>query len=357
MLNIRAGAWLFVLPILVISACGRQPATLNEQEKHKVNELTLNLKPRCIGRYVIDMPMDALVSGGAKVQGVIIEPKAMTHEEYLGEVAGRKVELSGTKSIDAYPFLYADDQVDGPDTHYFLYRGNVSDGPANRVFEVYKWDHGYRFKLGIVGIDFLHPDQTDAPSIKAMAVKNDVPQKTRLIFDIVKRLRWRAEDEIPAEQGLCFLGAFLPGKARAEEYAWAQYVLIGNRDVSIGFDSDSSIQEPNTLLQRGDQIDAGLKSIGGGTIRKGKVALPGIDAEEWLVSDKSDRGVPRSTLTLEANSMTSSVEAPLLTLDFQTGSPNAFTDSPVDAASMSEGEAVALWDVISRSLRPRPNGF
>ena len=26
-------------------------------------------------------------------------------------------------------------------------------------------------------------------------------------------------------------------------------------------------------------------------------------------------------------------------------------------ASLTEGEVVALWDAISRSLRPRPNGF
>ena len=97
--------------------------------------------------------------------------------------------------------------------------------------------------------------------------------------------------------------------------------------------------------------------IGGGTVRKGTVTLPGIDAQEWLLSDKSDRGVRRSTFTLEANSMTSSAQSPLLTLDLQTGSPNAFSRGPVDAASMSEGEAVALWNVISRSLRPRPNGL
>ncbi|WP_408601260.1 T6SS immunity protein Tli4 family protein [Paraburkholderia heleia] len=26
-------------------------------------------------------------------------------------------------------------------------------------------------------------------------------------------------------------------------------------------------------------------------------------------------------------------------------------------ASLTEGEAVSLWDAVSRTLRPRPNGF
>ncbi|MEM5422745.1 T6SS immunity protein Tli4 family protein [Paraburkholderia ferrariae] len=323
-----------------------------------MSELTQNLKPYCVGRYLIDMPGDVLVTGGATVQGVRIESEAMTHEAYLQEVASRKAELRGTKSIDPYPFLYADDEIDGPDAHYFVYRGNLSDGPANRVFEAYKWDHGHRFKLGIEGSDYLHPDQTNKPYIQALDVKNDVPVKTALIFDLVKRLRWRSEDEIPREPGLCFFGAFLPGKATDKEDVGAQFVFPDNRDVSLGLGSNSSIREPNTLLQRGDQINAGLSSIKGGrTIRKGAVKLQGIDAEEWLIAGETDLGVPGSMFTLEANSMTSSAQSPLLTLDFYTGSPNAFMRDRIKAASMSESEAVAVWDIVSGTLRPRPNGF
>jgi len=356
-MNMRATGWLFLFPLLIVAACGRHLAPLTEQEKQNVSELTQKLKTWCVGRYLIDVPADALTSGGATVQGVTIEPEAMSHEAFLQEIADRQTELRGTKSIDAYPFLYADDQVDGLDTYYFIYRGNLSDGPANRVFEAYKWDHGYRFKVGIEGSDYLHPDQTYKSYIKALAVLNDVPEKTRLVFDIVKRLRWRAEDEIPAEPGLCFLGAFLPGKAGEKENVSTQFVLASNRDVSIGIESNSGIREPTTLLQRGDQIGAGIKLIGGRIIRKGPVALQGVNAEELVYVGKTDSGMMASGATLEANSTTSSAQSPLLTLDLSTGSPNAHLDGPVRAASMSESEAVALWDVVSRTLRPRPNGF
>jgi hypothetical protein len=356
-MNFRARKWLVVLPLLIAVACGRQPAQLTELEKHNVSKLTENLKTHCVGRYLIDMPPDVLVSGDARVQGVMIDSAAMSHEAYLQEITNRKAQLTATKSIDAYPYLYADDAIDGPDTHYFIFRGNLSDGPANREFEAYKWDHGYRFKLGVEGSDFLHPDQTYKPFIQDMSVKNDVPEKTRLIFDLVKRLRWRAEDEIPSEPGLCFPTAFLPGKAGDKEDMVAQFVLASNRDVALDFESDSGIRESNTLLQRGDQTNADLKAIGGRTIRKGPVALQGIDAEEWLFSIKTDLGVPGNKFTLEANSMTSGAQSPLLTLDFYTGSPNAFMQDRITAASMSESEAVALWDVVSRTLRPRPNAF
>jgi hypothetical protein len=356
-MNIRTGVWLFLLPLLFFAACGRKPALLTEQERHNVSQLTRNLKARCVGRYLIDMPGDALVSGGAKVQGVMIDSEAMSHEAYLQEVANRGAELRGTKSIDQYPFLYADDEVDGPDTHYFVYRGNVSTGPGRRVFEAYKWDHGYRFKLGIDGYDYLHPDQTYKSFIKELDVKNNVPEKTRLVFDVIRRLRWRAEDEIPSEPGLCFLGAFLPGRAGDSESAWAQFALASNRDVSIGIDSDSSIREADTLLQRGTQINHDLKSVGGRTIRKGAVALEGINAEEWIFTGKTDSGVQGTKCLLEANSTTSGSQSPLLTLDLDAGSSNAFMQDEIKAASMGESEVVALWDIVSRTLRPRPNGF
>ncbi|MCG5075963.1 T6SS immunity protein Tli4 family protein [Paraburkholderia tagetis] len=322
-----------------------------------MSELTRNLKTRCVGRYLIDIPADALASGGATVQGVKIESAMMSRDAYLQEVASRKVELRETKSVDPYPFIYEDEEIDGPNTHYFIYRGNVSDGPANRVFEAYKWESGYRFKLGIEGVDFLHPDQTDKIYIQELPVKNDVPEKKRLVFDLVKRLRWRADDEIPSEPGLCFLGAFLYGKAGNSEDAWAQFVLNGNRDVSIGMESNSGVREPNTLLQRGDEIDRDLNTVGGKTVRKGTVALQGMNAEEWLFSGKTDLGVHGSQFTLEANSMTSNARAPLLTLDLSTGSLNAFMQDRIKVASVSESEAIALWDVVSRTLRPRPNGF
>ena len=356
-MTIRATIWLFLFPLLLVAACGRQSAPLTEQEKHNVSKLTENLKTHCVGRYLIDMPADVLVSGDATVQDVRIEPEAMSHEAYLQAIANRKAELRATKSIDPYPFLYADADVDGADTHYFIYRGNLSDGPGRRVFEAYKWDHGYRFKLGTDGSDYLHPDQTYKPYIQDMSVKNEVPAKTTLIFDLVKRLRWRAEDEIPSEPGLCFSTAFLPGKAGDKEDVVAQFVLASNRDVALDLETDSGIRESNTLLQRGDQINADLKAIGGQTIRKGTVELQGINAEEWLFAIKTDLGVPGNRFTLEANSMTSGAQSPLLILDLQTGSPNAFMQDRIKAASMSEGEAVALWDVVSRTLRPRPNGF
>jgi len=343
---------------MFVTALSYQTRALALQENNDMSELTENLKPRCVGRYLIDMPTEVLVSSGAKVLGVAIDSEAMTHDKYLQGIASRQATLRGKNSMDAYPLLYADDAVDGSNTHYFISRGNLNADPANRVIEAYKWDHGYRYKLEIEGSDFLHPDQTQDSIVKQIAVKNDVPDKTRLVFDLVKRLRWRSDDEIPAEPGLCILGGFLPGKAGDKEKVLMQFVPVGNRDVSFDFESNSGIRESDTLLQRAGQINAGLTLLSDRrTIRKGKVKLPGIDAEEWLIVGKTDLGVVGSMFTLEGNSMTGGAQTPLIMLDFQTASPNFFMKERFTTSSLNKSEAVALWDTVSRTLRPRPNGF
>lgn len=62
-------------------------------------------------------------------------------------------------------------------------------------------------------------------------------------------------------------------------------------------------------------------------------------------------------MTLEGNSEIGSPATPLLTLDMDTGSESNVLGEKIDKTSLSEAEAVALWDAVSRTLRPRPNGF
>ncbi len=82
-----------------------------------MTELTANLKTRCVGRYLIDMPAEADESGYAKIQGVSIDAKAMTEAAWRQEVAQREAALKATKSRDAYPFLYEAGKVSASDRY------------------------------------------------------------------------------------------------------------------------------------------------------------------------------------------------------------------------------------------------
>ncbi|WP_134078371.1 T6SS immunity protein Tli4 family protein [Paraburkholderia caballeronis] len=326
-----------------------------------MNELTANLKTRCVGRYLVDMPEGMYVSGYAKVQGIDIEAKAMSHNAYEREIAKREAELKATKSIDAYPFLYADGEAWGAGARYFIYRGTVYDDPGNRVIEGYKWDRGYRIKMKVEGSDFTNPDQTSDPIVMQMTVKNDVPQKTSLVFGLLEKVRGRADDEIPAEPGLCFYGGFVPTKAGSEEEVSTLYTLKGQDDINFAFETTPDLRDSITLLQHADSPEAraALKAMDAKVIRKGTVELPGMKAQEWLFEGLKPGDGRGDTFSLRANEITSSPSSPFLSLDLTTGGQVQIQDQYVklDKPSLTPGEAVALWDTVSRTLRPRPNGY
>ncbi|CAG4885599.1 T6SS immunity protein Tli4 family protein [Paraburkholderia saeva] len=352
---------LTVCMLVALAACENEPAPLTQQEKQTVNELTTNLKTRCVGRYLVDMPEGMYVSGYAKIQGVDIETKAMSGDAYQREIAKREAELKATKSIHGYQLVYASGEVRGTGTRYFIHLGSAVADAASRVIEAYKWDRGYRIKLTIEGSDFTNPDQTNDPIVKQLTVKNDVPEKTSLVFGLLEKVRGRADDEIPTEPGLCFYGGFLPAKAGSEEEVSEQYALKGHDDINFAFETTPDLRENTTLLQRTDSLEVReqLKAADGVLIRKGSVDLSGLRAEEWLIEGRRPGDGRGNSFSLVVNEITSSPSSPFLSMDLTTGGQVQIQDQYVklDRASLTTGEAVALWDAVSRTLRPRPNGY
>ncbi|WP_158904514.1 T6SS immunity protein Tli4 family protein [Burkholderia sp. L27(2015)] len=345
--------------VLGLSACNR-PAPLTQQEQKIVTELTTNLKPRCVGRYVIDMPSDVLIFGiPATLDGVDVEATAMTLKDYQAAMDARSKELNSTKSRFGHQFLYADTTVGGvPGSRFFISQGDPDVlSPATRVIESYKWDRGYQIKLQIEGSDFTHPDQTNDPVVKLLPNKNDVPNKARAVGYLLDKIRGRMEDEIPTEPGFCFAGGFMPGRATDQENVTVQFVLPDKHDVSFELLTNSAIQETTTLLDRSAAINASFAQSGDRTIRKGAVALPGMQAEEWLSAGLTFANIQGQDLTLEANSKIGSAQTPFLTLNMDNGGLRLRGEDSPEKASLTEAEAVALWDAVSRTLRPRPNGF
>ena len=346
---------------LSLGGCHRTPP-LTPQEQTIVNALTANLKTRCVGRYLIDVPADALAFPTTKLQGVTVETQAMSQADYQKAMEAHANELKATKSPSGYQYLYLDTEIEGiPTSRYFLSLGDpTAMTDAERVIEAYKWDRGYQFKMRIEASDASKSVYfKDDPSVRDDPIMTDVRANGQLVVSLLDRVRGRADDEIPTEPGVCFAGGFLPGAGdiRYREDASVQFVLKDHTDVSFDLDTDTGIQEPNTLLERGGDIHAMLWQNDGHTIRKGVVDFHGMQAEEWVAEQKSPDGVLSTYATLEANSKAGSAKAPFVNLTMSTGEGNRVLQSKIDKASLTESEAAALWDAVSRTLRPRPNGF
>ncbi|SAL33090.1 T6SS immunity protein Tli4 family protein [Caballeronia humi] len=353
--------------LLLIAACSKNPLPLTQPEKQTMTELTASLKTRCVGRYLIDMPSDALSTGSATIQGVTFEATSMTNETFEQEMTARETELKSKVNRHGYRVLYDYGQISNtPHSRYFVALRDVDDtADLSRAIEAYKWDAGYQLKLRIEASDWVHSEYKKKVQGTPYAVPdmslNDVPEKTNLVMDLIRKVRGRADDEIPAEPGVCFLGGFLPRKAANGEDISVLFAMKDRTDAFFTLQTNTDLRElpRDTLLNRLPDIRSKIKdpNANGRIIRSGTVQVGGIKAEELLLSGTTTARIAGHVFTLEANTATSGSMTPYLVLDMGNGSINTFARNGIQKASLTDGEAIALWDTVSRTLRPRPNGF
>lgn len=113
---------------------------------------------------------------------------------------------------------------------------------------------------------------------------------------------------------------------------------------------------PKRTCKLGDGIDRDLEALGGSTLRRGAVALQGINVEKWLFTMKTELGIRDTECLPDVNSITSGAKSPIHTLYIHSCPPNAFMEERVQEISMSESDAVALWDFVDRNFRTRQKG-
>src|SRR5450830_229877 len=355
---------------LALTACGRA-APLTEQEQRTVTELTSHMKTRCVGRYLIDLPADVQTSGRATLEGVQVSTEKMTQQKFLKEMQQRESELRAIKHLDGYLFFYGDSEayvkkseataIRKQGIWYFIHLGSIDAGASRRTIEVYKWDRDVRVQLVITGSDYTRPDRSNELMVQNIPPesRNTVDRKLVQALDLARHFHGRADDDIPTGPGVCFDGGFIAGAASDKERIESGFYLTGRRDVSVDFSSDSSYAEETTLLQRGGEINAAINAVQGKTIRNSVVKLSDISqAEEWLIASTTISGVPGHRFRLEANSKIGSTKTPLLILQMVNGVfPSNIPEAERTKASLTEGEAVALWDAVSRTIRVRPGAM
>ncbi|WP_175786882.1 T6SS immunity protein Tli4 family protein [Burkholderia anthina] len=350
----------WLLCIALLASCRVKDQILTEQERMTVMEMTKNTTPRCVGRYLIDLPVNAMPIGEATFEGIKVNAQAQRLVEFQHDMDAREAELKAARNPLGYQFFFESGKVRGVEnTRYLIYNNELSD--AHRNIEVHKWDRGYQITLRIEGTDWSKSVDRDKSWVKAKETKNDVPQKSRLAFDLIAKLQGRPEDMIPTEPGTCFVGGVMPGKAISEkEEVSTSYVLADKTDVSFSWHSFADLQATSSLLPRvrSRSVQEALKTAKGHIIRSGNVVLSnGMKADEVLVSALTLVEVRGHHCSLEANYQ-GSPQAPYIVLDMETASPNFLAEADtITQSSLTEGESVALWDAVSRSLRPRPNAF
>ena len=345
------------------------PQTLTSSQQIAMNKINAEMKPYCVGRYMLDLPSSftayndaapldnniwaAVISRPEDMYKTYLATKKMYHPGFVQLIALREKALQNSKTIDAQdmPFLKKVWPLPaGMDGVIFERNENGGVADAMRILE------GYLYTNGVV-IKFQKQTVNDSASRyerqrNGDPIQNYVASDVSQMQSLMARISGRDNNVIPTKPGSCITHAFIATDPTARDQEDINIGLISNTfdNIRVAVSNDNFTREENTVLDRMGEIESNITRSRGGIERKGAFSMNGLQAQEFLATGlQEDNDEPRYNFEMYINEMTASYKAPgfMLTLDNQRMPPTSY----------SKEEIIAFWDTISRSVRVRRGAF
>ena len=345
------------------------PQTLTSSQQIAMNKINAEMKPYCVGRYMLDLPSSftayndaapldnniwaAVISRPEDMYKTYLATKKMYHPGFVQLIALREKALQNSKTKDAQdmPFLKKVWPLPaGMDGVIFERNENGGVADAMRILE------GYLYTNGVV-IKFQKQTVNDSASRyerqrNGDPIQNYVASDVSQMQSLMARISGRDNNVIPTKPGSCITHAFIATDPTARDQEDINIGLISNTfdNIRVAVSNDNFTREENTVLDRMGEIESNITRSRGGIERKGAFSMNGLQAQEFLATGlQEDNDEPRYNFEMYINEMTASYKAPgfMLTLDNQRMPPTSY----------SKEEIIAFWDTISRSVRVRPGAF
>ncbi|KID03498.1 T6SS immunity protein Tli4 family protein [Hafnia alvei] len=325
--------------------------TLTEQEHKVVETLLANSTPRCVGRYLIDLP-ESISSpiGTVYINKQEIEANRLYLPAFEQRIRLREEELLKTQPVrvENAPYLKRIYPLPHGMKGIIFERASSSGGPdAFRSLEGHVYSNGVAFKTVIEAIDPDSPrydkDKEQYPELYI----NDVQKKLAELTSLLSKLHGRLEDEVPEGVGLCIPNGFITGSFRENEEVMFSYRSTVNPRLYLTISSDNYLQEKTSMLERSSSISSGISRSGGRTLRKGERDINQLVAEEWLAVGKGSDASDGHIFVLNANETRGSPATPYVRVELNHG--------PLPDDALSENEAMVFWQQVTSTLRIKPN--
>lgn len=345
----------FVSSVVLLTACNHNP----NERKPTMTTLSPRLQPMfektksvCFGRFIVDVPASATVVWGSTIVPLTVSVYHNGMDEVKARAEKFVSELKSEKAIylNDIPLLISIDDIREPE-------GKIVTGYEGFEAIAELKINGY-FKLNDDGV-----------IINARPLKENKERAKALVNSIARRLRQRTENEIPNEPGNCIEYAFLPDELGALNEAPGELISIGFR-LKEHSDVHFSIQigPSNPHDPERDSLKAQWTRI------KEDPSTP--EEQKALANTKFFRESPRQihdwktgyeVLTrspdedgshshhdfqMKFTGVPHDPLKPYADVQFQTGvSDNA---AGATKASLTDEEAIAVWDRITSTIRVRP---
>lgn len=319
--------------------------------RYRAEELMAQMKPVCVGRFLLDLPatMDYSYSH-TLMYGLWVNAIPESQDAFLRRVAVREAEINSQLNEQGKKNLEKLEPV-------------AMNGFTGKVFtfgrtSVEGLEHKRPVRYVNVALEaYVHAENTTF----TLATDAIDPGQADVVHHMIAQLRLVAPGETPATPGFCFgRGMFIdpiPPK-------WSEGVTLfagfkNHPDLALAFSTRAGLKtDPSDpgLLARDARADSALtleQRARLSKLRAGPRAINGIAGEEVLERATELNFVQVHSFDWEAPGTRDNVATPALHLELSTGHPMHASSKPV-LSFLNEDTLLALWDRIVSSIRVRP---
>jgi len=310
--------------------------------------MTAPVSTFCTGRFLIDLPEGAKIIGSARNKydfAQIEKPRVMSREQFLKELDEREAKLKASKhDVDPSQLLKVL-RVEENTRVLAFWETPTAAGLIN--LEGHKW---------MEGNEFLIEDEAGASPPKTGTISRRDLGIARVAQSLAG-LRPRPDTEIPTDPGYCFPGGFIASAEWENEEALTEFSLPGHPDayVSVWFYPLAASKRDEPLLDRMGGVVNSLGNLASHVhvLRKGERTVAGYPGQEYLFTAPNGGGTPAHNFVWETQGE-GTLEDPVVIIQMETGTQDG-KGNP-QKSSLSNEEALALWDRIVSTFRVRPTG-
>ncbi len=347
--------------LAIVVAAGCEPHKASWKTPHmtppspRVAAAFAKTRTICFDRFLIDVPEGTEVIWGGQSVPLTVDVGPGRATELASTIAEKEAEL---KAAPRYPTsknlnLYFE-TIDGavPGMRHILSQESF-DGD------------------GLLRINSYFAMGTSLVAMEARPLEKDKMRALGTLNDIAKRLRPRDNHEIPAEAGLCIGDAFLADPAQVKDESRSNFLNIGfrlkvfpdvhlslslmptNPDESLQWSLDNQLKITEDEARKEGRPDPfGMMT----TLRRGKREIGDWkDGFEIItITPDQPKALPYQDFLMRFRGQPDKALFPHIDLAMQTGvGENGLGKVK---PSLSNDEAIALWDAITSTIRPRPVG-
>lgn len=317
---------------------------------NRMTELFETTKTICIGRFVLDVPAESEVIFGPARLPYLIELRSNAVSDFDEVIAGR------LKEITLNDLPRARGPLIKPDSMF----GKVINGAVNNQRIVFGASKGIGSFYSIESIQMVgHSLYVQS----TMAYGDDYRESIAQLNAVAPLLQPRRDDEVPTVPGVCLEGAFInePGTPIYEA------VSLGVRlrkypDVHLSLEMTKKFLkvEGDSLEARANEAEKDARRSGAGSwydrvkvFRRGERKIGQWSGSEYLARKPAIGQVHDShEFAYFSHGESGNPMVPALDIELDTGVKNNKVGGM--QTSITDDEAIYLWDKITSSLRPRP---